>query len=187
MSKHTTQDPLFVPEQTEETAQLREDLKHVHAELTRLNDRYMILLKDRSAWERSVRAAAGRAAWEKVTYRYRFYLVAKVKAELGALCGRIEMLPDLPKPDQIERLKWAATDMRKVLSEHDNDTSDLVEEISRLRGAVQKQASDLHKRFGYEGNRSVLSESGRCECPGCELVRSIDDATPPGGGGEEEA
>jgi hypothetical protein len=177
---------LFDPEQTEENAQLRDDLKHVHAELTALNNRYMILLKEQTAYQRSVRAAASKSAWETVAFQYAYYLVAKMKEPFGALCGRIEMLPDKAKPDQIERLKWHAQDVRKELAEHDNDTSGMVAENRRLRAAVQEQAGLLHKRFGYEADRSALSPSGRCECPGCELVRSLDDVPPPPEGGTAE-
>lgn len=179
MNKHADQDPLFGADSAEENTKLRNELKDVHSELTRLNDRYMILLKDQAAYQRSVRAAASKSAWEAVAFKYAYFLVAKMKEPFGALCGRIELLPDRPNLDQIERLKWHAQDVRKELGEHDNDTSGLVAENRRLRDAVQEQAKLLHERFGYESDRGALSTSGRCECAGCELVRSLDDTPPP--------
>ncbi|WP_405149492.1 hypothetical protein OG589_14710 [Sphaerisporangium sp. NBC_01403] len=176
MAKKTTApatDSLFSSSELSELDQAREDIKGLSGELTRLNDRYMLLLKERGAWERSVRSAAGRAAWDRVAFSYSYYLVGKVKEPFGLLCGRIEMLPERPKPDQIERLKWAAADLRKELSKHDNDTSGLVAEVTRLRDIVQTQAKNLHERFGND--RAPLAPGGQCECPGCELVRSLDD------------
>lgn len=163
-------DSLFDSSELSELDRAREDLKGLSGELTRLNDRHMILLKERSQWEKSAYAAAEREAWRKVSFNHQLYVFPRVREPFAMLCGRIEMLPDRPKPDQVEQLKRAAKDVAAALkgAAEDPETSGLLDEVAWLREAVRVQGVRLHDRYGPE-------PSGEgCACPGCELIRSLD-------------
>lgn len=169
-AREARQDALWDGEHAEEVERLHRDLEAVHGELTRLNDRYMILLKERSEWERTARAAARREAWRQVVFNHELYVYPKVTEPFSQLCGRIRALPDKPAAEQVDALKAAGRDVSRRLTEaaKDPQTSGQLDEMIRLRDAVQAQAIKLHEQFGD------LSQ-GPCVCPGCELVRSIDD------------
>jgi hypothetical protein len=50
------------------------------------------------------------------------------------------------------------------------------DEILRLRAFINEQGQALHAEHGGKGSR----ENGwRCECPGCELIRAMDDVPMP--------
>lgn len=160
-------DTLFDPSELSELDRAREALKELNGELVRLNTQYMILLKERDAEARAARTSAHKQAWRHVAQSYSYYLVGEIKGPFVRLCGRIANLPDSPGRERIKQLKEAARDVATVLAAHDDkQTAGLVAEVTRLRDAVQAQAEKLHNQF---------AQPGRCECPGCELVRSLDD------------
>lgn len=166
----SAQPSLWDDEQAEEVERLREELEGLNGELTRLNDRYMRLLKERTSWERTVRTAARNEAWRQVQFKHELYVFPKVTEPFSLLCGKIRALPDRASADQIERLKWAAQDVYERLRKaaEDPEITGQLAEVGRLREAVQVQARKLHEQFSD-------SSQGPCMCPGCELVRSIDD------------
>lgn len=173
---------------------LNRELEYTYTESRRHENAYSTLLQDRVKHDRSVYAAAGRSAREAVNARGGMYLDAIVRRSALPLTGllyRISELPDRPGPKMVEELKGAARTARwtldgvvtrKVLDEvaRTDEGVKLVEaqaaEIQRLRGVVTAQAKRLHDEHGTKGTRG---NGWRCECPGCEMIRDMDDDREP--------
>ncbi|NAS22461.1 hypothetical protein GT755_12290 [Herbidospora sp. NEAU-GS84] len=156
----------------DEIAELREQLKAASGDAIHERDMKMRLLKERSTWEKAVRAAAAREAWHQVAFKFEIYVIPKLVQPYRELCGRIEMLPDRPKPDQVERLKWAAKDVAKLLKEKagegERGLAEVFGELARLREAVRVEGAKLHAVHGS------TDRHGYCECPGCELIQAVE-------------
>lgn len=168
---------------------LNRELGRADAEANRHRSAFMLLLQDQVKHDRSVYAAAMRQAWEAVDARGGMYLEAIVRRSALPLTGlvhRVTELSERPGPKVVEELKTAAQRARwmldgvvtrSVLDEvaRTDEGVKLVDaqtdEIRRLREFITAQARRLHDEHGPVADRA----SGRCECPGCELLRSMDD------------
>lgn len=167
---------------------LNRELTRMQAESRRHENAYSTLLQDQVKYDRSVYASANRTAREAVDARGSLYLNAIIRRSAVPLTGliyRISQLPERPGPKQVEELKGAARTVEwqldgvvtapviREVAEHDEGVK-LVEaqraEITRLRKFITEQGQALHAAHGPR-----KGEEGRCECPGCELIRSMDD------------
>ncbi|MBL1115456.1 hypothetical protein JK364_24090 [Streptomyces sp. 110] len=173
---------------------LNREVEQAHAEAQRHHNAYSMLLQDQVKHDRSVYAAAGRQVKESVEARGGMYLEAIVRRSAVPLTGliyRISQLSERSGPKVVEELKNAAQRVQwqldgvvthKVLDEvaRTDKGVKLVDgqsaEIQRLRDVVTAQARRLHAEQGYKGPRG----NGRCECPGCEMLRDMDDDRQPG-------
>lgn len=144
------------------------------------------LLQDQVKHDRSVYAAARRAAAEWKSAMAGLYLNAAVRKAATPVTGliyRISQLPDRPGPKVVEELKGAARQAEWMLDgvvrdaalaevgERDPDVklaNAQAAEIERLRAVIVERGQSLHT-----GNGPRVGQ--RCECPGCELIRSMDD------------
>lgn len=168
---------------------LNRELGRANAESNRHSSAFMLLLQDQVKHDRSVYAAAMRQAREAVDARGGMYLEAIVRRSALPLTGlvhRVTELPERPGPKVVEELKAAAQRVkwqldgvvtRSVLDEvaRTDEGVKLVDaqaaEIQRLRESITAQGHRLHDEHAAAMGRA----SGRCECPGCELIRSMDD------------
>jgi hypothetical protein len=141
-----------------------------------------------------VYTAARREATENLNARGGLYLGAIVRRSATPITGllyRISQLPDRPGPKVVEELRSAAQTVQWTLdgvvtdrvlgevAEHDPEvklTEAQVAEIERLREFVTEQGRRLHAEHGGSGARET---EWRCECPGCELIRAMDDVGAP--------
>lgn len=166
------------------------ELDRVHAESRRHENAYSNLLQDQVKHDRAVYTAARREAAEQQIARGGLYLGAILQRSALPITGliyRISQLPDRPGPKVIEELKQAARTAEwrldgvvtdQVIGEvavRDEGVK-LVDaqaaEIQRLREFIAAQGGALHAQHGQKGSR----ETGwRCECPGCELIRAMDE------------
>lgn len=167
---------------------LNREVEQAHAEARRHQNAYSMLLQDQAKHDRSVYAAASRQAQEAVQARGGMYLEVIVRRSALPLTGlihRISELPERPGPKVVEELKNAAQSVRwqldgvvtrGVLDEvaRTDEGVKLVDaqsaEIQRLRDVVTAQARRLHDEHGPR-----KGGEGRCECPGCEMIRDMDD------------
>lgn len=167
---------------------LNQDLERANAEANRYQNAYSTLLQDQVKHDRAVYAAAGRQAREAVEARGGMYLeviVRRSAVPLTSLIYRVSELPERPGPKVTEELKNAAQRVqwqldgvvtREVLDEVARTDAGvkLVDaqstEIKRLREFIAEQGKRLHAEHGPR-----KGGEGRCECPGCELIRSMDD------------
>lgn len=163
------------------------------AESRRHENNYSNLLQDQVKSERATRTAARRTAFEDRRAWAGIYLhslVSQSARDINGLIHRAAELPDGRVPVELtrelkvaaERAKWQMSgliggregqldDVRRQ-----NQEIQLVEkqrdEIWRLRDFITEQGQRLHGEHGRKGSR----ENGwRCECPGCELIRAMDD------------
>lgn len=171
---------------------LNREVEQAHAEARRHHNAYSVLLQDQVKHDRSVYAAASRQAKEAVQARGGMYLEAIVRRSAVPLTGliyRISELPERPGPKVVEELKNAAQAVRwqldgvvtdQVVDEvaRTDEGVKLVDaqaaEIQRLRDVVLAQARRLHDEHGPR-----RGGEGRCECPGCEMIRDMDDDREP--------
>lgn len=171
---------------------LDRELGRVQAESRRHENAYNSMLqnqvqRDRSAWSAARRAATeDRAAWAGM---YLGALVSRSAGHINEVIHRAAELPDGRVPvdltralkEAASRAKWQMLGLiggREQLEEAraQNPTISLVEkqreEILRLRDCINRLGQQLHRKHGSKGTR----ENGwRCECPGCELIRSMDE------------
>jgi len=162
-------------------------------ESRRHENNYSNLLQDRAKSERATRTAARRTAVEDRRAWAGIYLnslVSQSAREINALIHRAAELPDGRVPVELTRELKAAADQAGHLPlgafgggesqladvRRQNQEIQLVEkqrdEIWRLREFVAEQGQRLHAEHGQKGS----GENGwRCECPGCELIRAMDD------------
>jgi hypothetical protein len=59
------------------------------------------------------------------------------------------------------------------------DTAPMVAEAARLRAYITERGQAMHALV--DGARHLTDETGRCRCPGCELIRGMDDVPVPHG------
>ncbi|MEU9470492.1 hypothetical protein AB0D78_28510 [Streptomyces avermitilis] len=167
---------------------LNQELERVQAESRRHENNASNLLQDQVKHDRSVHAAARRAAVEWQAALAGLYLNAAVRKAASPVTGliyRISQLPERPGPKVVEELKAAARQAEwmlrgvvrdKALAEIGERDPDVrlanaqAAEIRRLRDAIVDQGQRLHRNHADLG-----SHLGRCECPGCELIRVMDD------------
>jgi hypothetical protein len=171
---------------------LNREVEQAHAEARRHHNAYSMLLQDQVKHDRSVHAAAGRLAREAVEARGGMYLEAIVRRSALPLTGlihRVSELSERPGPKVVEELKNAAQRVRWQLDGVVSRTAldevartdegvKLVDaqsaEIKRLRDLVTSRARRLHDAHGPR-----IGGEGRCECPGCEMLRDMDDDREP--------
>lgn len=179
---------------------LNREVEQAHAEARRHHNAYSMLLQDRVEHDRSVYAAASRQAKEAVNARGGLYLEALVRRSAVPLTGliyRISELSERPGPKVVEELKSAAQSVkwqldgvvtRSVLDEVARTDKSVkladaqADEIKRLREFVTTQGQRLHAEHGPR-----KGGEGRCECPGCEMIRDMDLAGVDGAPVIEEA
>lgn len=172
---------------------LLRQLDRAWAESRRHENNYSSLLQDQVKHDRSVYAAARREAAEWQSALAGLYLNAAVRKAATPITGliyRISQLSERPGPKVVEELKSAAQQAEWMLNgvvrdqvlaevaERDPDVklaTAQAAEIKRLREVIVEQGQRLHR-----GHADLGSHLGRCECPGCELIRVMDDvlATP---------
>jgi hypothetical protein len=171
-----------------DTELLLQELERTQKESRRHENAYSSLLQDQVKHDRAVYTAARREATEQQIARGGLYLGAIVRRAATPITGliyRISQLPDRPGSKVIEELRSAARTAQwsldgvvtdKVLdevAERDPEVK-LTEaqgaEIKRLRDVIAEQGQRLHRDYADLG-----STLGRCECPGCELIRAMDD------------
>lgn len=169
---------------------LSQALDRAHAESRRHQNNHSNLLQDcvqreRAAWAAARSAAVeDRRAWAGM---YLSHFVSQSAHSINAIIHQAAELPDGRAPVEqtrelkaaAERAKWAmsglvghsAAQLKEVRRQ--SATIPLVEkqrdEIWRLRSFITEQGRRLHTDHGGCG------AARRCECPGCELIRSMDD------------
>lgn len=178
---------------------LNREVSQSYAEANRHHSAYRELLQDRVEYDRSTRAAARREFEDIGETRARAFAEELLKQklhEINEVIGRAANLPEDGKvpAQQARDLKQAADHVNWLLSGRVGNgrpgmlgrgrsledaerlspaiqlTERQREEILRLRGVIEEQGQRLHAEHGPRphGKR-------RCECPGCELTRSMDD------------
>lgn len=167
---------------------LNQELERAQTESRRHENNYSSLLQDRVKHDRSVYVAARREAAERQSALAGLYLNAAVRKAASPITGliyRISQLPDRTGPKVVGELKGAARQAEWMLNgvvrdralaeigEHDPDVklaNAQATEIQRLRAVIVEQGQSLHTDQGPRVGH-------RCECPGCELIRAMDDVT----------
>lgn len=160
----------------------------LHTEKRKIENAYSTMLQDRVNHERAVRIAARRSAEDdRIAWAgmYLAQLVSRRAHTINAIIHRAAELPDGRVPvEQIRELRDAAQKAKWTMSglvghggiqledaRRQNEAIALVEkqqgEIWRLRDAITEQGRRLHSEHAQSG--------GRCECPGCALIRAMDD------------
>lgn len=172
---------------------LLRELGRTRQESRRHENSYMSLLQDQAKRDRAVRTAAHRAATEdRVAWAglYLGHLVSRSAGSINEVINRAAELPDGRVPveltralkDAADRAKWQMSGLvghRAAQLEEaraQNPSIALVEqqreEVLRLRSFISTLGQELHGRHGGKGTRD---NGWRCECSGCELIRSMDD------------
>lgn len=172
---------------------LLQELDRSNAESRQHQNSYSNLLQDQTKRDRSTRAAARRAAVEERTAwagMYLQHMIMRSARTINELIHRAADLPDGRVPVELTRdlkeaaarAKWTMSGLvghREIQVEKTRSQSDeirLVEkqrdEIWRLREFITAQGRRLHAEHGHPSGREV---GWRCECPGCGLIRSMDD------------
>jgi hypothetical protein len=165
---------------------INQELERTQKESRRHENAYSSLLQDQAKHDRSVYAAARRAAAEWHSALAGLYLNAAVRKAALPVTGliyRISQLPDRPGAKVVEELKAAARQAEWALDGVVRDAA-LAEigerdphvkiaeaqaaEIQRLRNVIVQQGQHLHTDNGPRTGH-------RCECTGCELIRAMDD------------
>jgi hypothetical protein len=175
-----------------DTELLCREIDRLAAESRRHENNYSNLLQDQVKHDRSVYAAARRSAQGDVTARAGLYLQAILRRSahpINAVVHRASELPDDGKApvQQVRGLKEAADQAKWLLSGMVGDRQSLEDaakdpgvqlvdklsdEIRRMRSFVEEKARWLH---ATHSSKDTVGRGGRCECPGCELVRAMDD------------
>ncbi|MFE9850255.1 hypothetical protein ACFYPN_15795 [Streptomyces sp. NPDC005576] len=173
-----------------DTDLLSRELGRVHTEKRTIENAHSNLVADRAKWERSVRAAARRAVADDRIALGGMYLQQLVTRSAGRINEVLHQAAELPdgraSAEQTRALKEAAVRAKWLMSglvghgqgqfdeaRQQNQAISLTEkqreEILRLRNLITTEGQRLHAESGGRGNRE------RCECAGCELIRSMDD------------
>ncbi|GAA3268081.1 hypothetical protein [Streptomyces lavendulae] len=172
---------------------LLRELGRTRQESRRHENNYTSLLQDQPKRDRAVRAAAHRVAAEDRRAwagMYLGHLVSRSAGSINEVIHRAAELPDGRVPVELTRaLKEAANRAKWQMSglvghgtaqldeaRAQNPSIALVEqqreEILRLRAFVTMLGQELHTEHGGKGTRD---NGRRCECSGCELIRSMDE------------
>ena len=166
---------------------LERELNRAWAEARRHENAYTSLLQDRVRDERAVRTAARQSALADITAQAGVYLQAIIRRNASHLDGVVYRAENLPEdgratPTQVKELREAALRSRWMLRGLSSDSAlaeaskdDGVQaleavktELRRVLSAVQLAGQHLHNERGQTGGP-------RCECAGCELIRSVHD------------
>lgn len=172
---------------------LNRELTRAQVESRRHENAHSAILQDRTEHDRSVWSAARRAATEDCLAwagMYLGHLVSRSAGSINEVIYRAAELPDGRVPVELSRAlkeaagraKWQMSGLVGHRAEQlkearaENPSIALVEkqreEILRLRDFINDLGRQLHAEHGGKGTR----ENGRrCECSGCELIRSMDD------------
>lgn len=184
-----------------ETELLGEALNQAWAEARRHENAYTMLLQTQIQEHRAVRAAARRAALADITAQAGLYLQAILNRNASPIDGviyRAEQIPEngrMPVAQARElreaalRARWllkgvatesAIADARK--DEGVQALEALKTELRRMQTVIGDVGRTLHIRYGK-------TTGTLCECPGCDLIRTVhdvkeaDDGAPAGLGG----
>ncbi|KOT51133.1 MULTISPECIES: hypothetical protein [Streptomyces] len=178
------------------------ELEQTRDESRQHKNKYDTLLQDQVARERAARTAARRGILDDERARAGIYLHHILEQEarpVNEVLGRAANLPDDGKASaqQVRDLKQAAdranwmvsglarTGLPGVLGSGRNVDNarrrspelqvmeKQLEEIHRLRDVITDHGQRLHAERGPKA-----PGAGRCECPGCELIRDMDDVAP---------
>lgn len=176
-----------------DTELLNRALTQALAESRRHENAHSSLLQDQVKHDRAVyvaarrEAAEDRRAWAGM---YLGHLVRSSASSINAVINRAAELPHGRVPlEQTRELKAAAERAKWMMSglvghrqtqfdeaRQQNPQIALVEkqrdEILRLRSFIAEQGRWLHAKHS---SKDTCGAGGRCECPGCELVRAMDD------------
>jgi hypothetical protein len=172
---------------------LHREVDRLAAESRRHENSHSALLQDRVKRDRSVYAAARRSAQASVVAVAGLYLQAIIRKNASPIDGviyRAEQLPEDGKAPvkQVRELREAALRARWLLKGMASEQAiedakrdegvqvveELKAEIRRMRDVLTEQGQRLHRDHADLG-----STLGRCECPGCELIRAMDDTLEP--------
>jgi hypothetical protein len=146
-----------------------EQIRVLQAELGRITNLYNRLLAARSEWERIVKAAFHKQAWDACVGAADYLHTHTSASRIYGIIYRILELPDRPKPTDIRGLKRTAELLKTALEEASQKEQPLyvlLSEIKRLRQVMQEQGNMLH----------IKTSTGEspCICPGCEMIRACD-------------
>lgn len=175
-----------------DTELLYREIDRLAAESRRHENNYSALLQDQVKHDRSVYAAARRSAQGDVTARAGLYLQAILRQSAQPINAVVHRAAELPEDGKApvqqvrdlkvaaDRAKWLLSGMvgdRQSLEDAAKDPNvqlvdKLSDEIRRMRSFIEEQARWLHAKHG---SKDTVGRGGRCECPGCELVRAMDD------------
>lgn len=173
---------------------LLKELDRTQHESRRHENNYTSLLQDQIKKDRSVWAAARRAAAEdRIAWAgmYLGHLVSRSAGSINEVINRAAELPDGRVPVELTRAlkesagraKWQMSGLvghrASQLDEARAQSPSIAlvgkqrEEILRLRDFIAAIGQQIHATRGSKGSQS---NGWRCECQGCELLRSMDDA-----------
>lgn len=173
-----------------DTELLLRQLNRAWAESRRHENNYSSLLQDQVKRDRSVYAAARREATEDRRAWAAMYLGHLIRDSASVINGVIHRATELPDGrvplEQVRELKDAAERAKRMMSGlvghrqsqfddalRQNPEIRLVEkqreEILRLREFITAAGQQMHSASDGPRNK------GRCECPGCQLIRAMDD------------
>ena len=121
---------------------------------------------EQGRWEKDIRAAAKRQAWDDVTFNVRDYVKPLIARELSTILYELSALPEKPSSTDLHFVRSAAASLKDWLAGLDIEPEgSYVAELKRLRDALTEQGQKLHAEYGQ-------STGERCGCPGCELIRA---------------
>ena len=155
------------------------------AELAKVQDRYMGLLRDRTRDERATRTAAVREAWRLVLHGFDAVVRRRVAHDVRALCGRVDYLPVQGRAEGGESLAQLVPALKRqaslvegtlsrAMEEEAGQRRHLLDEVERLRSYVFSRGRRLHTS-ATDADRA----GDYCACAGCELVRGMYDVPVP--------
>lgn len=170
-----------------DTELLNQELNRAWAETRRHENAYTSLLQDRVKHDRAVRAAARQSAVADITAQAGLYLQAILRRNATPIDGVIYRAENLPedgraRPTAVKELREAALRARFLLSGLSTESAladaakdggvqaleALKAELRRIQSVISVVGRRLHNEHG-------LTRGFRCECPGCELIRSVYD------------
>ena len=166
---------------------LNEELNRAWAEARRHENAYSMLLQDQVKEHRAVRTIARQAAVADLTAQAGLYLQAILRRNASPIDGVIYRAENLPedgraRPTEVKELRDAALRARFMLSGLSSQSAiadagrdegvqaleTVKAELRRVTAVVQVLGRKLHDEYGR-------TDGPRCECAGCELIRSAYD------------
>lgn len=153
------------------------------AEFIAVRDRYYRLLTTQSQFERDVRAAAWRAALDAAHAfgdMWAQWRCADAMIVITAVCHQVrQYVPEgggrisRAAAERLHiRVRLAEAHLREQQAPVTFTTEAARAEVIRLRQLIVTEGQKLHA--------DSQSNSPPCRCPGCELIRSMDDVAIPG-------
>lgn len=145
------------------------------AELLATRDLYNAMLAERARWERDVRAAARRHAFDEITAFAHLHVPAAINdatLPLTGLCYRVLQLGRTAGQKQVADLKAAATMAEAALQNPLGGPDEAVAVAAALRAEVTR----LRELIGNHARTVHLDGDGQrpCRCDCCELIRDMD-------------